>query len=127
MPLTENQVEVVRNLYGESPNGITPMCFGGSNGSHHSNTATALCKGDHPLVERTRRGLAFGEKPRYRDARGSYKYRLTLAGIQAAEAMGCKVSVVIGGSMSETRAAFVDYRDALVKAAAREPAEASGT
>lgn len=83
-PLTENQLEVLCNLWNQPASGVAPMDFGGSNGSHHSNTATAMTLGAEPLVERTKRGVDWGEKPRFRE-RGSYLYRLTPRGVRLAE------------------------------------------
>lgn len=86
--LTDNQREVIRGLFDEDSDGIAPMDFGGMDASHHSGTATALCKREHPLVERRKRGVDWGERPKYRG--GSYVYRLTDLGNSVAQAIGCK-------------------------------------
>ena len=83
-PMTENQWEVLEGLWNMPHFGVAPMDFGGSNGSHHSNTATALCKKANPLVERRKRGVDWGEKSRWRE-RGSYVYRLTPLGVSIVE------------------------------------------
>lgn len=84
--ITPNRREVLVNLYGEAPNGISPMWFGGSNGSHHSSTAAGLCKTTPQLVERRFRGGEWGGK-RHWAARGSCVYRLTDAGEEATESI----------------------------------------
>lgn len=85
--LTEKQAEVVIGLRGADDDGLAPMWFGGSNGSHHSNTARRLV--ERGLVERRYRGFlvggGWGEKKKYR-GRGSCRYRLTELGKQVAEA-----------------------------------------
>lgn len=83
-PLTINQMEVLEGLWNEPACGVAPMDFGGSNGSHHSNTATAMCKMNPPLVERRKRGVEWGEKSRLRE-RGSYLYRLTPFAVRVVE------------------------------------------
>lgn len=87
--ITPNRREVIMNLYGESENGVAPMWFGGSNGSHHGATAAALCKTDPPLVERKFRGGTWGGKAVFA-ARGSCVYRLTEAGKRVAAELGFK-------------------------------------
>lgn len=86
--LTFNQREIVQGLYDEDADGIPPMLFGGSDASHHSKTAIALCKRSTPLVERRKRGCDWGQKPKYRG--GSYVYRLTPFGNAVAKACGFK-------------------------------------
>lgn len=81
--LTDNQWEVIIGLYG-SDDGLAPMWFGGSNGSHHSNTARRLAAQAEPLVERRYRGGEWGGK-RVWAARGSCKYRLTPLGVAVEE------------------------------------------
>lgn len=85
--LTENQWDVITGLYG-APDGLAPMWFGGSNGSHHSNTARRLCLIAMPLVERRYRGFLiatdWNAKKKYR-SRGSCLYRLTPLGVQIEE------------------------------------------
>lgn len=80
--LTEKQAEVVIGLRGADDDGLSPLWFGGSNGSHHSNTARRLC--DRGLVERRYRGGEWGGRRRWAD-RGSCKYRLTELGKRVAE------------------------------------------
>lgn len=81
--LTDHQWEVISGLYGK-PNGLAPMWFGGSNGSHHSITARRLCERKPPLVERRYRGGEWDGKRRWR-GRGSCVYRLTILGIMVEE------------------------------------------
>jgi hypothetical protein len=80
--LTEKQAEVIMGLRGADDDGLAPMWFGGSNGSHHSNTARRLC--DRGLVERRFGASDWGGKKRWR-GRGSCRYRLTELGKQVAE------------------------------------------
>ncbi len=82
--LSLNQMEVLEGLWNESAHGVAPLDFGGSNGSHHGATATRMCAWAPPLVERTKRGVEWGEKPRLRE-RGSYVYRLTPYGVRVVE------------------------------------------
>lgn len=99
--LTANQVDVLTELEGCAqshmlggrtwtlPDGtkarlFTPMEFGGSNGSHHSGTATALAK--RGLVDRLKcRGWGGGTQLNVFKgrAKGSCHYRITDAGIAA--------------------------------------------
>lgn len=83
MKLTEKQLEVLRELaHIRTSHAITrrrdgfatPMEFGGTNGSHHSGTATALAR--KGLVERKELKIPG-------DARGSCAYRITDAGLAA--------------------------------------------
>ena len=80
--LTEKQAEVVMGLRNTDDDGLTPMWFGGSNGSHHSNTARRLV--ERGLVERRFGAGDWGAKKRWR-GRGSCRYRLTELGKQVAE------------------------------------------
>lgn len=81
--LTDHQWEVIIGLYG-APEGLAPMWFGGSDGSHHSNTARRLCERALPLVERSFGCGEWGMKKRFR-SRGSCRYRLTPLGVQIEE------------------------------------------
>lgn len=81
--LTEKQAEVVIGLRGADDDGLAPMWFGGSNGSHHSNTARRLI--ERGIVERRFGGSEWGGKKKWR-GRGSCRYRLTELGKQVAEA-----------------------------------------
>lgn len=82
--LTDNDWEVLRGLWNEPASGVAPLMFGGSNGSHHSNTARKLCDQPEPLVERRFRGGEWGGKKRYA-SRGSCVYRLTPLGVRVVE------------------------------------------
>lgn len=82
--LTDHQWEVIIGLYG-ALDGLAPMWFGGSNGSHHSNTARRLCEREHPLVERSFGCGEWGKKSRF-GSRGSCRYRLTPLGVAIEEA-----------------------------------------
>ena len=82
--LDENALEILRTLaylHGRPESGnrgigwASPMYFGGTDGSHHSVTAARLTK--MGLVERDKLGIG---------ARGSYRYRITEAGLAALSA-----------------------------------------
>lgn len=60
--------------------GVAPLHFGGSNGSHHGATATKLAR--LGMAEHRKRGWAWGEAPTA--FRGSKVYRPTTAGREAA-------------------------------------------
>jgi hypothetical protein len=62
--------------------GVAPLDFGGSNGSHHGATATKLVR--LGLVEHKKRGWEWGQAPTA--IRGSKLYRPTTAGRTAADA-----------------------------------------
>jgi hypothetical protein len=90
-PLTERDLETLDDLisgYDQSLKyadeteryGIAPLDFGGSNGSHHSSTATKLAK--HGLVDQRKRGAPWGDN-RSTGYRGSKVYRPTEAGRNA--------------------------------------------
>jgi hypothetical protein len=80
--LTANQREVLESLYnyGKGGNGVSPLYFGGHNGSHHGATATKMCS--LGWVQRRYRGHDWGEALR-NAARGSCVYRITAAGVEA--------------------------------------------
>jgi|SRR4029077_12671412 len=76
--LTERDLEVLSGLacaricFPKSSGWLTPMCFGGRDGSHHSRTASRLVR------------LGFVEsKPRGGQTRGSKLYRITASGKSA--------------------------------------------
>lgn len=87
-PLTDRDLEMLGEMvysFFESTGpsrgqGMSPMEFGGSNGSHHGKTATKLVK--HGFVEHCMRGHDWGDVTT-RDARGSKVYRPTEAGRDA--------------------------------------------
>ncbi len=84
--MTENQREVLRSLYllRDRDQGVTPMNFGGSDGSHHSATASRLA--DKGLVDKCYAGQGWGEpRSNYFRARGSCFYRISETGIRALE------------------------------------------
>lgn len=72
--------------------GVAPIDFGGSNGSHHSLTATKLVK--HGMAEHRKRGQHWGQaSTRFR---GSKQYRPTEAGRKAfADWKAAKASVSV--------------------------------
>ena len=90
MKLTENQIEVMNELYAsiglfpDRRGWCTPLELGGSNGSHHSGTLNALArKGMVQFKQRHRDDPPDGENGGKRFAgRGSKCYRLTPAGIE---------------------------------------------
>lgn len=57
--------------------GVKPLDFGGSNGSHHSVTATKLVR--RGMIEHRKSGYPWGKSPK-RGYRGSKYYRPTDAG-----------------------------------------------
>lgn len=82
--MTENEAEVLEALRpreGAEAEWLAPLAFGGSNGSHHAQTAKRMePKG---WVERRFRGHEPGE--RTTGARGSCLYRITARGIEAVQ------------------------------------------
>lgn len=97
-PLTDRDLDVLDDLIGGYDNhvrvmgdewiekdrdGIAPLDFGGSNGSHHGKTATKLVK--HGFVEHRKRGAPWGDN-RSTGYRGSKVYRPTEAGRAAISA-----------------------------------------
>lgn len=71
--LTENEAEVLEALFDlrDHEHGVSPLMFGGHDGSHHSSTATKL----------VRRGLADrGQRPSISGIRNSYGYWITDSG-----------------------------------------------
>lgn len=85
-PLTERDMETLNELafaYDQALkrgfDGVAPLDFGGSNGSHHGATATKLVR--RGLVEHRKRGWQWGQAPTA--FRGSKVYRPTPAGREA--------------------------------------------
>jgi hypothetical protein len=74
--LTENQRDVLQGLYDAGDGWLRPMDFGARDASHHSGTATRLCK--RGLVERSD---AFTGSISGR--RKVWLYRITPAGLDA--------------------------------------------
>jgi hypothetical protein len=83
-PPTDRDMETLGEIIGATDSryrnrgdGVSPMEFGGSNGSHHGATATKLTR--YGYVEHRQRGKDWGDVTT-RDARGSKVYRATEAG-----------------------------------------------
>lgn len=99
MELTVRQIEVLRELAACKPGQTsrsdgwaTPQDFGGTNGSHHSETAKCLAK--RGFVDRIKWGTSH-RTPQINNfkcrQKGSCGYRITAHGIAALKQRGYKV------------------------------------